>query len=95
MALEKFTFETGDGEKISVPFFQDTFTRKDMKKLNKTVKDTEGDEADEEEAIISAASKKNGYPKDFADKLDDLTMRDYKSFFEGWAEAGDTSLGES
>lgn len=95
MALEKFTYETSDGEKITVPFFQDTFTRKDMKKLNKAVKASDGDDSDQEEALVEAAAKKNGYPKDFIDKVDNLSMRDYTNFFKGWAEAGETSLGES
>lgn len=94
MALEQFHFETGDGEKITVPFFQDTFTRKDMKKLNKAITNEDGDESDQEEALIEAAAKKNGYPKDFSDKVDNLSMRDYKNFFQGWAEAGDTDLGK-
>ena len=33
MSVEKFTFESANGTKIEVPFFQDTFTRKEMKKL--------------------------------------------------------------
>ena len=38
MSVEKFTFESASGAKIEVPFFQDTFTRKEMKKLNKALK---------------------------------------------------------
>ena len=38
MSIEKFTFESANGAKIEVPFFQDTFTRKEMKKLNKALK---------------------------------------------------------
>ena len=78
MSIEKFTFESANGTKIEVPFFQDTFTRKEMKKLNKALK-----------------SAKDGYPKDFIDTIDNLSMRDYTNFFKGWAEAGDANLGES
>lgn len=99
MAMERFHFETSTGEKIDVPFFEDSFTRKEMKKLNKDLRRAEAegdaDEAAQEESLIVAASKKNGYPKDFVELVDNLTMRDYKNFFRGWSEQDGASLGES
>ena len=95
MSIEKFTFESANGAKIEVPFFQDTFTRKEMKKLNKALKSAKDGESEQEEALLEAAAAKDGYPEDFIDAIDNLSMRDYTNFFKGWAEAGDANLGES
>ena len=95
MSIEKFTFESANGTKIEVPFFQDTFTRKEMKSLNKALKSAKDGESEQEEALLEAAAAKDGYPKGFIDAIDNLSMRDYTNFFKGWAEAGDVNLGES
>ena len=51
--------------------------------------------SEQEEALLEAAAAKDGYPKDFIEAIDNLSMRDYTNFFKGWAEAGDANLGES
>lgn len=87
MALERFHFETSDGDKIDIPFMKDGIRRKAMNKLNKDYKDRQ-EEMDE--GLLRAAK----IDKKTMDIIDEMTLRDYQSFMLGWSEQDDVSLGE-
>lgn len=87
MALEKFHFEAADGTTIDVHYMMDKLSYKKMRKIRK---EFEGDGEAQGDAFLQAALN-----KDELDKVENLSMRDFNAFMNGWAENEDVDLGES
>lgn len=86
MALEKFHFEAADGTTIDVHYMLDKLSYKKMRKIRK---DFEGDGEAQGDALLEAA-----LDKDELEKVENLSMRDFNAFMNGWAENEDVDLGE-
>lgn len=87
MALEQFHFESSDGTKIDCPFLNDKITYKQAKKIRK-------DHRHDEEAIQDEFLEV-GLDAKTREQVENLSLRDFQKFVEGWAESGDATLGES
>lgn len=86
--LEKFHFETSEGEKIAVHHMKDVIRRKALRKIQKDYADRPEEQDD---ALFEAA----GFDKKTLDIIENMTMRDYENFVKGWSEQDGASLGES
>lgn len=88
MALEKYHFVSGDGEtKLDVHYLNDKLSFKQANALRKKHKD--------DNEALSEAFMKAALTKEEFTKVEELSLRDYQRFMSEWAEAEDTSVGES
>lgn len=88
MALEKFHYTTQDNIEIVVPFAFDAIRRKAFKKIQADFKD---DSDGMDDALMEAA----GFDAKTMDLIDDMSIRDYQSFVQGWMQSEDATVGES
>ena len=88
MALEKFHYTTADGNEIVVPFAFDAIRRKAFKKIQADFKD---DSDGMDDALMEAA----GFDAKTMDLVDDMSIRDYQAFVQGWMQSDDATVGES
>lgn len=88
MALEKYHFVSADGNtKIDVHFLNDKLSYRKAKKIRDEYKDRQDELGD---AFMEAALT----PEEL-EKVENLSLRDYTTFMQGWMESEGNDLGES
>ena len=88
MALEKFHYTTHDNVEIVVPFAFDAIRRKAFKKIQADFKD---DSDGMDDALMEAA----GFDAKTMGLIDDMSIRDYQAFVQGWMQSEGATVGES
>ena len=88
MALEKFHYTTHDNTEIVVPFAFDAIRRKAFKKIQADFKD---DSDGMDDALMEAA----GFDAKTMGLIDDMSIRDYQAFVQGWMQSEGATVGES
>lgn len=81
MAFEKLHFKSQDGVEIVTPYFVDSVTRKEFRKIQGAAKEVGGMENLDDDLLFKAAK----FDDELMEQLDELTLRDYAEFVSQWA----------